>query len=84
MLRKHETRMSIEELREELERERAKAKDAAKDATCPSCGHCPTCGRGGVQVLPSYPVPMPIYPPPVYPWQPGSTSTWIGIAPFTT
>jgi len=23
---------------------------------CPSCGRCPTCGRGGYQTMPVYPV----------------------------
>lgn len=38
---------------------------AAKAEPCPSCGHCPTCGRGGHQVAP-WVIPMPYVQP--YPW----------------
>ena len=30
-------------------------------APCPSCGHCPTCGRSGYQVIP-WISPQPYYP----------------------
>ena len=47
---------------------------------CPACGHCPTCGRGGHQLVPYNPW-QPYYPP--YP-QP----VWIGtggyVQPSTT
>jgi hypothetical protein len=49
---------------------------------CPSCGHCPTCGRGGHQVAP-WVVPTPYYPThPVHPWYPGPI--WISSGTHTT
>jgi hypothetical protein len=49
--------------------------NAQHPAPCPSCGHCPTCGRGGWGTLPWYPYPyVPTYP---YPYR----ITW--TAPYT-
>lgn len=39
---------------------------------CPSCGHCPECGRGGVQVQPHYFPYWPYYTP--YQWYGGAGS----------
>lgn len=36
--------------------------------SCPNCGYCPHCGRGGYRTMPLYP---PAYPSPAYPWYPG-------------
>ena len=38
--------------------------------TCPNCGYCPHCGRGGQQFYP-YPEPWPWWRPtsPPYPWR---------------
>ena len=42
---------------------------------CPSCGRCPTCGRGGYFTQP-YPYPYyPYYPQP-YPNYPWTVQTW--------
>ena len=34
---------------------------------CPSCGHCPTCGKGGY-----YGQPYPYYPQSPWPWYPNT------------
>jgi len=39
---------------------------------CPSCGHCPTCGRGGRQAVPYY---YPWWQQPFNPW-PEPHITW--------
>lgn len=39
---------------------------ATKQHPCPSCGHCPTCGRSGYGTYPWYPTPY-------YPWWQGTT-----------
>lgn len=41
--------------------------------TCPNCGYCKHCGRGGHQVYPMYPSPW---------WQVPSYPTWIGTGGF--
>lgn len=43
---------------------------------CPSCGHCPTCGRGGHQAHP-WTIPMPYYPTYPNPYTPYWGPTWI-------
>lgn len=56
----------LENLRKQME----KMQD--KKSVCPSCGHCPNCGRGGW--TPVYPVmPTPVYP--TTPWY-GQTITY--------
>lgn len=52
------------------------AMNAAHQHPCPSCGHCPTCGRGGYTVAP-----YPYWPRPYGPyWYGGTTAapqmTW--------
>jgi hypothetical protein len=42
-------------------------------ATCPACGYCPHCGRGGQHFGPyPYIIPNP------YPWNPYPTIVWCG------
>lgn len=52
----------ITELKKDIEDAFRRAK-ASKPDVCPSCGHCPTCGRGGHHLAP-WVVPMPS----PYPW----------------
>ena len=47
-----EAQKAIDELLARLREEQSR-KDDSKP--CPSCGHCPTCGRGGHQVAPWLP-----------------------------
>lgn len=55
-------------------------KAQAQKEPCPSCGHCPTCGRGGHQAHP-WAIPMPYYP--TYPYQPYWGPTWISNGTYT-
>jgi hypothetical protein len=47
----------------------------SENLTCPSCGYCKHCGRGGYQVYPQYPYPYIPYPYTPNPW-PNPWITW--------
>jgi hypothetical protein len=77
-----------DEEREKLRDAMQKLRDAIqqkKPSTCPTCGHCQECGRGGHGWYP-LPYPVPYYPrfwwPPVVTWG-GSTITVSGSAGYT-
>lgn len=60
-----------------------KAEKKAEVTRCPHCGACLECGHGGPKFVP-YPVPYPVYPQPVSPYQPIYPSGPIWISPQHT
>jgi hypothetical protein len=59
------TNEELATLKEYAEKWAEAKKNEAKTAPCPSCGHCPTCGRRWHHLAP-WAIPMPNYYQPYY------------------